>query len=171
MKVTKKIFIIALILSLILSVSAIAAAENITFDQSDISKDSIESTDNLGASQDNFEDTQSVSQEIDGQNDKLTAGSQEVLCENHTVEGNTFQNITDKINSAKEGDTIFLGGKNYTGNSIILISKSNLTIIGGSSLDDEAVATIDFAQSASMRITASNIVIKGVKFIDRKSVV
>ncbi|WP_295600813.1 hypothetical protein [uncultured Methanobrevibacter sp.] len=54
MKVTKKIFIIALILSLILSVSAIAAAENITFDQSDISKDSIESTDNLGASQDNL---------------------------------------------------------------------------------------------------------------------
>ena len=169
MKVTKKIFIIALILSLILSVSAIAAAENITFDQSDISKDSIESTDNLGASQDNFENTQSVSQEIDGQNDKLTAESQEVLCENHTVEGNTFQNITDKINSAKEGDTIFLGGKNYTGNSIILISKSNLTIIGGSSLDDEAVATIDFAQSASMRITASNIVIKGVKFINSRT--
>ena len=103
----KKIFIIALILSLILSVSAIAAAENITFDQSDISKYSIESTDNLGASQDNFENTQSVSQEIDGQNDKLTAESQEVLCENHTVEGNTFQDITDKINSAEEGTLFF----------------------------------------------------------------
>ena len=123
MKVTKKIFIIALILSLILSVSAIAAAENITFDQSDIRKDSIESTDNLGASQDNFENTQSVSQEIDGQNDKLTVESQEMLFENHTVEGNTFQDITDKINSAEEGDTIFLGGKNYTGNSNIKISK------------------------------------------------
>lgn len=36
MKVTTKLFVVALILSLILTVSAVAAAEDITFDQSDV---------------------------------------------------------------------------------------------------------------------------------------
>ena len=146
MKVSKKIFVIALILSLICSVSAIAAAEDITFDQSDKTGVSIETDDNLGLSQgSDVEELESVSDEIDSQKDKLSSNDENVLSANHTVEGNEFKDINDAIAAANAGDTIFLGGKNYTGNYNINIAanKNNLTICGGSSLDDDAVATLD----------------------------
>ena len=55
MKVKNKIFIIALILSLILSVTAVAAADDITFDQSDIQAVSDETELKLDANQDDDE--------------------------------------------------------------------------------------------------------------------
>ena len=61
----KIIFVIALILSLICSASAIAASEDITFDQSDINGVSIETNDNLAVSQEDDENLKSVSSEID----------------------------------------------------------------------------------------------------------
>jgi len=166
----KIIFVIALILSLICSASAIAASEDITFDQSDINGVSIETNDNLAVSQEDDENLKSVDDSIDFEDEKLSLNDEEVLSENHTVEGDTFNDIQNKINSANEGDTIFLGGKNYTGNQSIFLTKNNLTIIGGSSLDDDAISTLDAKGLVRiMKIEGNNVVIKGIKFINGNS--
>ena len=83
------------------------------------------------------------------------------------VEGTDFKNITNAINSASAGDTIFLGGKTYTGSSQISISKNNITIIGGSETEPDKVATLDGqGLMRIMTITGSNVVIKNIKFIN-----
>ena len=51
MKVTRKLFVIALLLSIVFAVSAVAAAENATFEQSDIIGEEV-STETLSASSD-----------------------------------------------------------------------------------------------------------------------
>ena len=148
MKVTGKLFVFALILSLLFSAGAVAAEENITFDQSEL---------------------QTVSSETYEEND-ITVSSNfkddEALGATHVVVGTYFTNIQDKIDSADDGDTIFLNGKTYTGDVKISVNKK-LTIVGGSYLEDASYATLDAGfQSRIMEITSGNVVLKGIKFIN-----
>ena len=118
MKVKNKIFIFALILSLILSVGAVVAADNMTFDQSEISAVSHETEVKISQEETLAEnDDDSDSKLADGGNQLLGAG------ERH-VSGNAFSDITSAINAAGEGDTIFLDGKNYTGTYVMTIKKT-----------------------------------------------
>ena len=160
MKVKGKILTIALLLSLIFSISAVAAQEDMTFDQSEIQ--SVESETDLGISP---EDTQTISGEID--EDTTPIGEVENQKLGETVSGDNFTSIQDAINSASSGSTIFLDGKTYKATSTIDVDKDGITIIGGSSADDDAVATLDGeGRIQIMKVTASNVVIKGIKFIN-----
>ena len=152
MKVTAKLFFVALLLFLILSVGAVSAEDNMTFEQSN---------------------TQEISQENNIHEDVLNANeidddSKLNLGGSHNVGGNKFSNIQNTINSANEGDIIFLGAKNYTGEgNEINVNKNGLTIIGGSNLNDDSYATLDAKElSRIIKISADNVIIKGVKFIN-----
>ena len=165
MKVKQKFFIFALILSLILSVGAVMAADDMTFDQSELKAVSTETDIELSEN--------SISTEIgesEEETSQLGEGETQLLGEgtSRTVDGTDFKNITKTITDSKAGDTIYLGGKTYTGNnSQINVNKDNLTIIGGSSLDDDSYATLD-AQFTSriMQVTGKNVVLKNIRFIN-----
>lgn len=148
MKVTKKLFFVALLLSLILFIGAVTAQDNITFEQSNI---------------------QTISNELDIQNDAELSSdenSQVVEVDNDIAVSVDFRDIQDKIDSANEGDTIFLNGETYYGFSQINVTKK-LTIIGGSSLEDTAHSTLVAEdQTRIMEIASDNVVLKGITFIN-----
>ena len=144
MKVIHKFFVIALLLSLIFSVSAVVAAENMTFEQGnmeDVSREtlSVSSDDiqKIGA----VEDESSVNAAEDGKepmqirddNNQLTAD-----------EPKNFTVINRAIENASNGDTIYLNGSTYVANKTnINFEFKNLTIVGGSSLNDGKYAILD----------------------------
>ena len=144
MKVTSKLFIAALLLSLILSCGMVFAEDNITFEQSSIQA--------------------------------LSADAEEILSEDavpvddnsEVFIKNNFSLIQQKIDSASEGDTIYLDGENYTGiGNQINVNKNNLTIIGGSRDNPDLTATLDGQKlSRIMEVSSSNVVIKGIRFIN-----
>ena len=167
MKVKNKIFIIALILSLMLSVTAVAASDDITFDQSDIQAVSDETDMELSR-----EETTLAANTDEDDSSSQGEGENQILSENknHTVEGSDFTNIQQAITSSSEGDTIFLDGKTYNGSSPIKVNVNNLTIIGGSAQNPDEIATLDGMNLARiMEITASNVVIKGIIFVNATS--
>ena len=169
MKVTSKLFVFALILSLILTVGAVAAAEDMSFDQSDEEAVLQETDMELDTSQDNDDEKLSASEADDDLNSPI-GGENSVLSDIHTVtSGENFTDIQNVINSANDGDTIFLNGKTYKGSSQITVDKQ-ITIVGGYESHPDIIATLD-AQGLSriMQITASNVVIKGIKFINADS--
>ena len=169
MKVKNKIFVFALILSLILTVSCVAAAENMTFDQGDLELVSSQIDIEMDQNEDDSDILQAENQE--NENSPISGESEtQLLSSNHTVDGDDFSSIQTVINDASEGDTIFLNAKTYIGSSShIIINKNNLTIIGGTSMEDDAVSILDAqGNSRMMYINASNILIKGIKFINGK---
>ena len=148
MKVKNKLFVFALILSLILSASAVVAQDNISFDQSELKTVSIETDD------DNIE------LEDDDNDDAVS---------NDFAEADyAFKDIQDKIDVSSSTEVIFLNGKTYVySGSEISIRNKDLTIIGGSDLEDGGYATLD-AKKASriMSVTSSKLVIMNVKFVN-----
>ena len=140
MKVKNKLFVFALILSLILSASAVVAQDNISFDQSEL---------------------KTVSIETDDDNDDAVS--------NDFAEADyAFKDIQDKIDVSSSTEVIFLNGKTYVySGSEISIRNKDLTIIGGSDLEDGGYATLD-AKKASriMSVTSSKLVIMNVKFVN-----
>ena len=146
MKVKSKIFIFALILSLIFSVTAVAAQENISFDQSELN---------------------AISNDLDIENSQEGSNT---LCEveNQQLKNSndgTFSDIQNMIDNADEGSTIFLNGKTYNGSSSINVNKQ-ITIIGGTEGADD-YATLDGQGRINiMNITKNNVVIRGIKFIN-----
>lgn len=160
MNVKNKILLIALLLSLILSVGTAFATENITFDKSNlktVSDENIEITqENLQSTIENPKDEKLDQQDIQNE----LSGSE------YHVTGSDFNSIRLEMNKTQDGDTIFLDGKNYTGNSSIVVDKQ-LTIIGGSSLNDSSYAALDIENlNLIMQINAANVVIKNIKFIN-----
>ena len=169
MKVKNKIFVFALILSLILTAGCVAAAENMTFDQSDLELVSSQIDIEMDQNEDDSDILQAENQE--NENSPIRGESEtRLLSSNHTVDGDDFSSIQTVIDDASEGDTIFLNAKTYIGSSShIIINKNNLTIIGGTSMEDDAVSILDAqGNSRMMYINASNILIKGIKFINGK---
>lgn len=144
MKVIHKIFVIALLLSLIFSVAAISAQdiqENMTFEQSDIIDEV--STETLSISSENQE-IEAVEEDssVNGAEDKFLHSTDD----NQLNTGNegSFSDIRNMINNAISGQTIFLDGKTYIGDKKdIDIHYKNLTIVGGSKLNDGKYATLD----------------------------
>ena len=165
MKVMHKLFVVALLLSLTLSVGAVMAQDDVTFEQSDVQTVSIETGN---------EDLKSISTEIDTQeNEKLSSeggGGESTDLIGVFPTGTNFTDIQDTIDSAKAGDTIFLNGETYFGSSPINITTINhLTIIGGSETEPDKIATLDAqGKSRILTISANNITIKGIKFINGK---
>ena len=167
MKVKNKIFIIALLLSLIFSVSAVAAQdmqENITFEQSDIDDVSIETIGtSLGDTQETYDNEKDSSlglgedqqisdlgganspENINDEKDSLLGQGEDENNDNlgAGVTG-TFTDIQTKINSAASGGAVFLNNGTYTADtqSGITIDRA-ITIIGGSALGDGKYATLD----------------------------
>lgn len=158
MKVTKKLFFVALLLSLILSVGAVTAQDNITFEQSNLQNDS----DNPNIQDDTIYDISTVCEDSNEDIQSNEAVSQD-------FEGRNFSSIQNAIDSANEGDTVFLDGKTYYGLGVEIQVNKTLTIVGGSKSNPNLTATLD-AQKLSriMYLTASNVVIKGIKFINAK---
>ena len=181
MKVISKIFLVALLLSLIFSCSAVFAEENMTFEQSSIQNVLIE-TDNqennviIGdeiLKAEDYADSSSAMGDDNFQLDDdgalgvdddvaLNAGS------SHNVQGNDFSSIQNAINSAGEGDTIYLNGKTYVGSgNQINVNKNNLIIVGGSQSNPDLLATLDDRKLSSiMAVYSKNVVITGIKFVN-----
>ncbi|MDO5810686.1 MAG: hypothetical protein Q4Q37_06285 [Methanobrevibacter sp.] len=154
MKVTKKLFLVALLLSLILSIGAVTAQDNMTFEKSNLQDISTETINQDGEQSipDGVVEEQEDFELKDGEPDIASIYS--------------FSDIQDSINSAKEGDTIYLDGKEYSGKNTIIVNKT-VTIVGGSESDQDSIATLDANKFLNiMKITADNVVIKGVKFIN-----
>ena len=152
MKDKHKIFIIALLLSLICSLGAVAASEDIAFEQSM-----------------NEEDVEASNQNIKEINMKISSKENEALNSPLNVNGTTFDNISKTISDAHEGDTIFLDGKTYTGNGSAIFINKNITLIGGSDLNDTKYATLDAKFLSNIIVASSPVTIKGIIFINGNS--
>ena len=164
MKVTTKLFIVALILSLMLTVGAAAAAEDISFEKSDtkiIKKDTNEnllSSDdreyNLKTSEENRL-TQSSDKIVSAQNNQntLSAG-----------EGN-YSNLRDEINSG--GNNIILTKNSYKYNpgdgNTITIAKS-CTIDGNGTVIDMNGSNIQAFYVTASGVTIKNLIIKNANY-------
>ena len=156
MKVTKKLFLVALLLSLILSIGAVTAQDNMTFEKSSIQDVSTE-TNNKG--------TLSISDEINQQTGDETSSLGE--SNSHNVEGNNFTSIQKSIDSANDGDTVYLDGKTYNGFGDTIQVNKQLTIVGGSESNPELIATLDAGKlSGIMSVSANNVIIQGIKFVN-----
>lgn len=138
MKVKNKIFVFALILSLMFCLTAVVANENISFDQSELKAN------------DNTEVEIHPSEDILGDKTELA----------------TFSDVQKLIDDADEGSTIFLDAKTYSGSSSINVTKP-VTIVGGSDFNDGSYATLNGENKIRiMEITASNVVIKNIRFVN-----
>ena len=167
MKVIHKYLVIALLLSLIFSVSAVAAQEDMTFEQSDIND---VDTEILTVSSDDseinaVEEESSVISAED--NEILQSGGEDQLA---AGEG-SFSDVQSKIDGAINGSTIYLDGKTYLGNGNNIEIKKNITIIGGSQSNPEELATLDAQGLSSIMhiFNKTNVVLKSIKFINGKS--
>ena len=157
MKVTKKLFLVALLLSLILSVGAVTAQDNMTFEKSNLQDISTETI--------NQKDMVSISNDTNLINDDETFSLGEIKY--HNVEGCNFTSIQESIDSANDGDIIYLGGKTYNGIGEDIKVNKQLTIVGGSQSNPDLIATLDAGKlSRIMNVSANNILIKGIKFLN-----
>ena len=150
MKVTRNFLIIALLLSIVFTISAVAAAENATFEQSDMGE---VSTETLNVPSDENQEIKAV----DGESSVSSAEDEdfEMSDENDILEASNigfFSDIQKKVDSAKDGDTIYLEGKTYVYDTTRPISfyGKNLRFVGGSSLNDGKYATLDALDSNSI---------------------
>lgn len=154
MKVTKRLLLVALLLSLILSIGAVTAQDNMAFEKSNLQDISTEKI--------NQNEEQSPLDEVVEEHDdsKLKDSEPDV------ASSYSFSDIQDIINSAKEGDTIYLDGNEYSGPNTINVNKT-IIIVGGSKSNPDSIATLNAYRLVNiMKVTADNVVIKGVKFIN-----
>ena len=169
MKVFNKYLVIALLLSLIFSVSAVAAQEDMTFEQSDIDNVYDET---LTVSSDDTQEIKAVEDDNSADNaednDELLGSSDD----NQLAAGEgTFSEVRNKIEQAGNGSTIYLDGKTYLGDGNKIEIKKDITIIGGTESNPEQYATLDARKLSSIIQTynRTNIVLKYIKFINGKS--
>ncbi len=141
LKEKSKILIIALLLSLIFSVGAVAAAEDMTFDQSNMGEVP------LGASDVTPEVTQEIDDDVDlssksgpselevnkgsgNETGSLKANNDAPVGISTVVSGTTFSSLQTAINNANDGDVLILNNNfEQTSSSPIEITKS-ITIQG-----------------------------------------
>ena len=169
MKVIHKFFVIALLLSLIFSISAVAAQENMTFEQSNTGEVSEET---LSVPS---EETQEVSAVEDDSSVNDAEDKLQTVDENQLSAGErTFEDLKAIIDNAKSGDTIYLNGSTFTANKYIYINAYNkdLRIIGGSKDNPNLLATFNSNKTTS-RIyfsgSSSSIILSSIKFCNFRS--
>ena len=69
----------------------------------------------------------------------------EMLSATHDVSGNTFNDISNLINSGNvnDGDIIYLGNKDFTASDNLITVNKKLTILGGSSDNPDGFSTLN----------------------------
>ena len=159
MKVTHKIFVVALLLFMIMSVGTAVAQDDSSLSKGDLDMASVEAN----------EETDSLSAGIETALEEASqSGGLDNQLSDTTPEAN-FSSIQDAIDHAGDGDTIYLNGSTYTGSEQINIGevKNDIVIIGGSKDNPGLIATLDAGgANRILNIEANNIVIKGIKFIN-----
>ena len=83
----------------------------------------------------------------------------------------TINQLRTVINSASDGDWIFLNGLTYTGSFDKIVIDKRLIICGGSSPDDTTRATLDLSQASISRnhkiqVSNSRVTFRGIDFIN-----
>lgn len=166
--------IICLIICLSVSLQAVVASEvdNQTVMLSDSNEDSLSEM-IIQEETDTYNERNEISHSGNGNTDAmdydagvLKADNTEALKADVTVDGNSFEDIRSAIESSNDGDTIFLKGGSYIGTGTEIIVDKEITIVGGSSLTDNTLATLDANyQSRIFNVTANNVVIKNINFI------
>ena len=156
MKVSNKIFIIALLLSLVFSIGAVAAADNITFEQSNMGEVSSETNfvtpdynQDLDSNADSTLKLLGSSKVDDVENDLIDENDSKLLSSSNNEKlgsyfyGSTFSELQQEIDNAYDGDIIYLTGDVINdGNSPINITKS-ISIYGrGYSIDANGASGI-----------------------------
>lgn len=143
-----KIFIITLFLALIFSMGVVAANENITIEQVQDSSNS-------------FNLDKEVPTDILGINSE-----EESLCDVH-VSGQDLNDIDSMVDSVENGETVYLDGKIYTGNQRPISIYKDVTIVGGSSLNDGKTSTLHATGNINlMSIYSSKVTLIGINFIN-----
>lgn len=79
---------------------------------------------------------------------------------------NTFADVQSLIDSAEDGDDIFLNNTTYYGNQSIIVNKSNVNIYGGFDANDTKKSTLIADYTGIMRVTGDNVTIIGVNFLN-----
>lgn len=160
MKLNAKLLVIALILALF-SIGAVASAENVSLESSDINSVSDETfsisstqdieTTNIESSASDYNQVNSeitrgqnivddyksssddvkLNETIEAKNSLLGASNDDVLSETIYPSGTSFQAIRMAIDKAKAGDVIDLGGNTYTGTSPNFVYNKKITMING----------------------------------------
>ncbi len=127
----------------LLAISAVNAVENVTDDVANVEDMPIE-----------------VASEEIAIDDDLEIAPDDSLSATYNVSGNTFLDIQNAIDGAKDNDTIELSG-NYTGNGTVITINKTLNIVGKGEtiLDAKNLSGI-------FKINLNNVTLKNLKFIN-----
>lgn len=98
--------------------------------------------------------------------------SNEILSEEISVEGDSFKDIQDAVDSSNDGDTIYLNGKTYVGNGTQITISKSLTIDGSSpNTDSKAIidandSSIAFNVNGKYNMVFKNIIFQRLKIVE-----
>ena len=168
----KTIIVLTVLLVGLLAISAVSAETDTLGDiaGTDSPTDTVENTDEailaLSATDELENDNDPLA--VDADPDKLEMGPNEVLGDEINVTGDSFDDISQAIGNAKDGDTIYLQGKTYKGKGEQIIIDKNLTIIGGFKEGDGKYATLDAKGQSRIFLINENahVTLQGIKFIN-----
>ena len=120
--------------------------------------------------QDNFIDFNINLNDSSSADDRLGVSNEDLLADPVYPGGTNFSDIRQAIVSAHDGDTIFLKNLTYTGSGSEIVVDKQVTIVGGFSLDDGLMATLN-ARSLSQIfvISADNVILRNINFNYGKS--
>ena len=145
----KKIMLLAIFLVILLAVSAVSAADNATSDIVTVEESTLDAL-----SVDEAKEVVSV-EGNDGFDDLMSDVNDNVLGKSIYVNGSTFTDIGNAIDSAVDGDIIYLNSPYYEGSGSHIAIKKDITIIGNhSTLDAKYLSRIAFSNN---KVTLINI--------------
>uniref|UniRef100_UPI00386D9648 hypothetical protein n=1 Tax=Methanobrevibacter sp. TaxID=66852 RepID=UPI00386D9648 len=100
--------------------------------------------------------------------DNLQAANEGDILTDIDVTGSTFQDIQNAIDTASEGETIYLGGNTFTASGFTINVNKNVIINGGTSGDPNAVSTLNGNGNghAIFTLSASGITLTNINFIN-----
>ena len=142
-----KFFVIFLLFLFVCSLGSVVACEDVVFEQ---------------GLNDNFV----VGEMVSGVGDDCVFSKKDDLRADFHLSGGSFSDIQDAIFDAGDGDIIFLDGKTYTGNGSAISVTKNITLVGGSSLNDDSYATLDAKFLSNIITVNAPITIKGIIFVN-----
>lgn len=165
MKVINKFFVIALLLSLILTMGAVAAKDNMTFEQSNTNMVSIETNNEPEtksySNEEKLSDMKSGNDKVDKLSQNSNRGRGGVVNSVFDLNNGKFSDIQDLVDKAENGDTIRLSGKfKSEGKAITIDKKLNIVSSAGVLLDGDGRSRIFIIESKAKGSTIKNIKFK-----------